>query len=434
MKNRILSVLIILALALCPAAFAEEAAQTPEERIAELEQLLAEKDARIADLEAQLAAAGTNGFAPTDAAAEFEGGTVTIEEARAEYEYRAYYYSAFGLESEEYDDIIKQEVLASLVEDAILRAKATEFGLYDLTEEDMKEIEQQAADSFEENVAYYMSFRMVEGKTDEEIRQETIEYLAGEEYTLESVKETLINQTWRDRLYEYVTQNIELTDETFRQHYEGELASAELTYAADPTEYEYARMDGTVVLWNPEGYRRVKAILIGFDDAELDKYTQLTIDLENAADDETRSRLLDEIDALYVSLQPIVDEVEGRIQAGEDFMLLVDEYSADENTIVEPTRSEGYYVSADSQVYTDAFREAAMALENIGDVSAPVKTDLGVYILKYESDVAPGAVAFEDVQEALRETALSAIADKTYNETVEKWLEEANIVYHPDRF
>ena len=433
MKNRILSVLIILALALCPVAFAEETAQTPEERIAELETLLAEKDARIAELEAALAAAKSEGFALTDAAAEFEGGTVTIEEARAEYEYRAYYYSAFGLGSEEYDDIIKQEVLESLAEDAILRAKAAEFGLYDLTEEDMKEIEQQANESFEENVAYYMSFRMVEGKTDEEIRQETIEYLAGEEYTLESVKQTLINQTWRDRLYEYVTQNVELTEENFRQHYEGELAGAELTYSADLMEYEYARMDGAVVLWNPEGYRRVKAILIGFDDAELDKYTQLAIDLENAADDETRSRLLNEIDALYTSLQPIVDEVEDRISAGEDFMLLVDEYSADENTVVEPTRSEGYYVSNASQVYTDAFRDAAMALENIGDVSAPVKTDLGVYILKYEADVTPGAVAFEDVQEALKETALSAIADETYNETVEKWLEEANIVYYPER-
>ena len=435
MKKHALTALIAaLFCLLTPLAMAEPADDlaAAQARIAELEAELAEKDARIAALEAQLlAAGGYDGSAP---AAEFNGGVVTVAEARAEYEYRAYYYSSFDMDADEYSDLIKQEVLQSLVEDAILRQKAEEFGLYELTQADMEAVEQKARETYEDTVAYYMVYRVREGKTDEEVRQETVDYLAGEDYTLESVTQTLMNQTWRDRLYAYVTRDLTLTDAALEDYYRSELTSAELTYGADPLEYEYARMDGTPVLWNPEGYRRVKAILIGFDDAQQEALSDLLIDLENAADDGERARLLAAVDELYAALQPRVDEALSRAQSGEDFMALVDAYSADDMTTTEPTRSSGYYVSAASEVYMDEFRDAAMALNAPGDISQPVRSDLGVYILRYEADVPAGPVPFEEVRDQLTDSALEGMRDQLYNETVERWLEEADIVYHPDRF
>ena len=433
MKRFSLVALLLTLALLCPLARAEapETLEAAQARIAELETQLAEKDARIAELEALLDTPAA--FDEDAAAVEFEGGVVTVEEARAEYEYRAYYYSSFDLSPEEYDDTLKQEVLESLAEDAVLRLKAEELGLYDLSQADLEAIDAQAEQAYEETVTYYMAYRVREGKTDEEIRQETIDYLAGEDYTLESVKRTLMNQTWRERLYNQVTADVVLTDEALRQYYDSELTSAEMTYTADPLEYEYARMDGTAVLWNPEGYRRVEAILIGFDDAAQERLTDLLIDLENAPDEAARGPLLDEVDALYAALQPKVDEVLGRIDSGEDFMALVDAYSTDEYTTTEPTRSAGYYVSANSQVFMDEFREAAMALENPGDISQPVRSDLGFYILRYVDEVPAGPVPYEEVRDQLSESALEGMRDQYYNETVEGWLKEANIVYHPER-
>ena len=423
---------MLLVLALCCALPLSAGAEADAAaRIAELEAQLAERDARIAELEAQL---GIGAFADGDAAAEFEGGVITVEEARAEYEYRAYYYTSFGLEAGDYNDVIKQEVLESLVEDAILRAKAEEYGLYGLSREDQEAIERQAEQSFEDTVAYYMGFRAAEGKTDAEVRQETIEYLAGEDYTLEGVVRTLTNQTWRDRLYDYVTRDVQLTDEALAGFYEREVTSAELTYSADPLEYEYARMDGATVLWNPEGYRRVKAILVGFSPEAQIALAGLRLELDNTTDEAERARVQGEIDSLYTGLDPIVSEVLGRVQAGDDFMLLVDEYSADDATRTEPTRTSGYYVSANSQVYMAGFPEAAMALANIGDISAPVRTDLGYYIIRYEGDVTPGPVPFDEVKEQLAASALEDMRDQLYNSTVEQWLADAHIVYHPDRF
>ena len=188
------------------------------------------------------------------------------------------------------------------------------------------------------------------------------------------------------------------------------------------------------MLWNPEGYRRVKALLIGFSDAAQIACAQLRVNLDAASDEAERARQQGQLDQLYESLLPTVEEVQGRIRAGDDFMALIDAYSCDEASTTEPTRSAGYYVSADSQTLTDTFREAAMALNAPGDVSEPVRAEQGYYILKYEADVTPGPVPYEEVREQLAENALEAQRDQAFNETVEAWLAEANIVYHPERF
>ena len=438
---RILAILTALLLS-CSGALAEApSVESLQARIEALEEELETKTARIEALEAALDEAHSalwdrtdHSAVDTNVAAEFKGGVITAKEARNEYEYRAYYYNSFGLGEDDDTDSVKLEVLESLVEDAILRQKAEEFGLYELSSEDMAALEAQAQAAFEENVAYYMAYRASEGKTDAELRQETIEYLAGEDYTLEGVLETLRNQTWRDRLRAYITRDVMLADDDIEAYYLSELTAEELAYTADPLEYEYARMDGIPVLWNPEGYRRVKNILIGFRDEDAFTYAQLQLDLENAQNDGERALLFGEMDALYEGLMPIVSEVLDRLQAGEDFMLLVDEFSADEASRTEPSRSTGYFVSAESQVYPTAFRDAAMAMESIGDISEPVRGDYGINILYYEADVVPGAVPYEEAWGWLTERALESLRNKVYNETVEGWLEEAEIAYYPENF
>ena len=77
-------------------------------------------------------AATANGD-PDAAAAEFDGGVVTVAEASAEYQTIASYYQLMGMNEADYADSAKREVLSGLVETKLLELKAKEAGVYELT-------------------------------------------------------------------------------------------------------------------------------------------------------------------------------------------------------------------------------------------------------------------------------------------------------------
>ena len=56
---------------------------------------------------------------------------------------------------------------------------------------------------------------------------------------------------------------------------------------------------------------------------------ELNAQIEETGDQATISAALAEIETIYRSLDAIVAEVQGRIAAGDDFNLLIDEYGAD---------------------------------------------------------------------------------------------------------
>lgn len=393
---------------------------------------------RIAALEAQLAqlqggsekpVQAANAYPADAAAAEFKGGVVTVGEASEAYALIASYYEMMGADEAEYAEEAKKETLRSLVEDRILEQKAKEYGVYEISEEQRAEIEAEVKESFDANVDYYLDFRFDESVSEDELRQETIEYLAENGYEYDALVEDAMQNVWRDNLRERMISDIEITDENVRAYFDSQAESAAMRYAADFSEYEADREMGGVVVWNPAGVRTVQAILIAFDNDQIHRYLELQTALENGETDK-----LSQIDALYAELEPRVQEVRGKLASGEDFLTIADQYSEDGNLAAEPARSTGYYVSAQSESYGDDFAAAAMALENIGDISEPVNVDGGIYILRYVSDVPEGAVAYEDVADSLRIQCEEEIKAEKYNDIVEQWIEEADVKYYTDRF
>ena len=88
----------------------------------------------------------------------------------------------------------------------------------------------------------------------------------------------------------------------------------------------------------------------------------------------------------------------------------------------------GYAVAADMTSFDTAFVEAAMALEKPGDYSGKVKGgSYGYYIIRYEGDEPEGPIALDEVKEKISSALLSTRQNTVYNETVEKWVEEAGI-------
>ena len=208
---------------------------------------VAELEARIAELEAENAELRELLSQEESArllAARFNGGVITVSEAKAEYDYLAYYYEQLGMNPDDYEDVIKNEVLNNLTEDAILVLKAQEMGVYEPSAEEEAEIRQRAEESLNEMIEYYLAFQADPALSDEENRAAVEEFLAGEGTTLESLMESLTSQGWRDRLYEAVTADFAVTDEQLRAYYDEACATAELTYTADPQSYETDRLNG----------------------------------------------------------------------------------------------------------------------------------------------------------------------------------------------
>ena len=126
-----------------------------EEQIAALEARIAELEAENAELRELLSQEESARLL----AARFDGGVITVSEAKAEYDYLAYYYEQLGMDPDDHEDTIKNEVLSNLTEDAILTLKAQELGVYAPSAEEEAEIRARAQASLDEMVDYYLAYQ-----------------------------------------------------------------------------------------------------------------------------------------------------------------------------------------------------------------------------------------------------------------------------------
>lgn len=285
-----------------------------EEEVARLQAQIEELEAENAELRELLSQEASARLV----AVRFNGGVITVSEAKEEYAARASFYEDAELDLDEYEDVIKESVLEDLTQEAVLRLKAQELGVYEPDEEEAAQIRARAQESFEEMIEYYLPYQSDPARSDEENRAAVEMYLAAEGTTLEGMIETLTAQGWSDRLYEAATADLDLEGEDLRAYFDTALASAQMNYATNPQAYEADRMNGEVVLFNPEGYRRVKRILIAFDEAAEQSMTSLLAQMEQATAQEEITSLLAQMDALYEQLDETAQEVRARLDAGED--------------------------------------------------------------------------------------------------------------------
>ncbi len=154
------------------------------------------------------------------------------------------------------------------------------------------------------------------------------------------------------------------------------------------------------------------------------------------ADIEAKQKAVEEAEAACLaSVKDKTDEIYAKIEAGDDFAALIEEYGEDPGMKNEPTASRGYYVCAAQGNWDEHFNEGAMSLEKVGDVTmTPVISSSGVHIIRYETDVTSGPVALDDIREKLHDTTLNDRKDEHYDDVLSDIVEALNPVYHMDAF
>ena len=87
----------------------------------------------------------------------------------------------------------------------------------------------------------------------------------------------------------------------------------------------------------------------------------------------------------------------------------------------------GYPVAEASSLYGDEFKNGAMALAQIGDVSGVVETDYGYFILCYAKDLPSGEADFEARREAETTEALESAKDAVFSDYIDAMINDANV-------
>lgn len=426
--------------------------------------------------------------------ATYDGGQVTQEDVMAsfssQYTYMSQMYSMYGISmTSDIMSNVEQSVVENEIQNIAIAKQMESRGL-SLDADKLTEIQAEADEHYQE--AYDSFYANATGENDE-VRAKQTEYdLAVNGYSrdalynmeLASANYDLIEQTVRDEI-------AEVTEDQLTAAYDEKVSADEDTYTAAPGSFGSAMTsDTSTVYWVPEGYRTVKHILVvpesdalsavtdarkALEDAEkaledlrseLDSLNDEDAGAEAEADTEaeeteaeeteagrTAEEIQADIDAAEANLEALkadvdkaeadclasvqekLDEIYGKIEAGEDFESLIEAYGEDPGMKNEPTKSRGYYVSSASTNWDANFTAGAMALANVGDVSeTPVISTSGVHIIRYESDVTAGAVALDEVRETLYEDTLESMKAEHFDSELESWVNALNPQYSLSAF
>ena len=428
----------------------------------------------------------------TDVLATIDGEDVTWSDIKSVYaNLVSQYGSYYDLTQQANVDLFRAVALENCLTEELMMQKAKEFGVDQLTQEEIDAAVAQADSDWDAAIDNYISYfysDLTEESSEEEkaaAEQEAVSYYNDAGYTPESLREDYQRYSVLGKVEDMMTQDDTVTDQEVEDLYQSLVAADKELYENDIAAYEsynsyvdqmamYAALYGTssdldYAWYKPDGFRAVKHILLPVDEELMTAYTDLqarweeqqeaaaaaeesageTVEATDAAATEataeptatpepvTEAQVNEAKAAIFDSLADTIDEINQKIAEGVDFDELIATYGVNEDgtasdpgMTTEPYMTSGYEVCSASTAYVPEFVEAAMSIDSVGGVSAPYLSSYGVHIVKYIGDVEGGPIPMTDEQrEAKRQSLLASKQNELYAATLESWLAEADITY-----
>ena len=319
---------------------------------------------------------------------------------------------------------LKENYIAQMVEDKVLEKKIKELGLDQVTDEEKAAAEQEIQDWYDEQYAALVeNFKTDDTVEDPEAKAaETIEnYLSQYGLTLDQMKENSVASISSDKLYDYVTKDVTVTEEEAKIEFANKVAAAKEKYDADLSAYVSDFENGATIYYTPKGCYYIKHILISLTDEQKQDIKNLRAD-----DDETVAATADEKREEYLlTIREKAESVLKLVDEGGDFEALMEEYGEDPGMKNEAYKN-GYLTYAGDTGFVTEFADACAALTEDGMTSGLVGSDFGYHIIRRVSTVPSGEATFEDVKDSLMESMLTDKKSTTYDPQVEAWVKEVN--------
>ena len=317
-----------------------------------------------------------------------------------------------------YDEAIEYMIVNQLVPEA----RAAELGLDQFTDAELAEINAEAAEYYEQQLDAYvegMGANLSDSEK-ESFREELRAYWNEMGTTVESAQETHRFNKVKARLLE--TMDVEISDEEIAQVYEEQVQKDEDFFKDNILAYEYFTEYMQSDVWYvPEGYRGVLQILLYADEALCDAYEDAVSageGVEEAAQ------------AIIASKQSAIDAIYARLDAGEDFVSVMLDYTQDPGMDDDRIAS-GYPVHVKSTVWGKEFATGAFSeeMQQVGDVSQPIASKYGVHILYYLRDIPGGRIAMD---ERIRESITTYLTNQKRVEILASWADDYDVTYNQD--
>ena len=234
---------------------------------------------------------------------------------------------------------------------------------------------------------------------------------------METYKEELTQELIVRKVKAYYTKDITVTDDEVKEKYEYELEVQTNNIVQQPSAIEQNLLFGAQILYYPQGYMYARHILVSFEAATRGA---AAIEYVNGNISEY-NRIINEA---VPTVQARVEEIQSKLAAGEDFATVMEQYSDDKTLNEEPYFTNGFLIGSYSQFDITEYLDAVATLEHAGDISDPVPTYMGVYIIECVKPLG-GPVPLEDVWESLRNTMIEQKKAYTWSSLGESWIEQA---------
>lgn len=232
-----------------------------------------------------------------------------------------------------------------------------------------------------------------------------------------------------ERTVETVRSNIssgyEPTEKAIQNYYDT-YQSIQRNYIIDNKSYYDQYAAESVNLYVPEGFYYVKNLLIAIPEEKRTEITNLRNDGKEEEADKLRNEELDKI-------RSKATEVMNRLQRGDSYEDLLAQYGEDPGMESGGQYAEtGYRVYEGIRGYDEDFVNGAIALKNEGDISEPIESDFGFFIIKLMEKTEARDVPLEEVHDKIREVLIKTKANEYYEEIYENWKRNAVIVENKD--
>ncbi len=361
----------------------------------------------------------------------FDIGQVRFDEVYEAFQQQMAFYrelsQASGVDltpSPEEEISLQMEITRDLAMDRLIDFYLSEQGVQLVTQQDEEALYQKAQQDYaliyQENLGYYRDM----GLAEDEAKRQAERYMQENGLSISDLYESELESRRRAALTELFVGNAQPDEAQIQAVYDELLASDRAYYSENPADYPTDALYNDVPpLWVPEGCRRVRLLILSFDEDDMIAYDELLSREDPPAE---------ALDQLFFHLAAKADELTNRLGSGES----LDALAAGLDTSLLPSEllsPDGIAVNESFDLIGDEAVQAAMALKQPGDISKPVRCPWGLVFVQYLDAISPGPRPLSEVREAISDIALSSLREQLYAQKLTQLAEDANLTFFFDR-
>ncbi len=417
----------------------------------------------------------------TAVAAEVGDVKITLGELKTTYDSYVAYFSSYGYDVAGDVDFLTS-VVETLAQAELMKLKAKEAGVSDLTAEQQAELDSRVQVELDSLYEYFKAEAEAEAGTDAavDVEARTMELIVAEAASVMGdpdatyddyvayITDTLLEGYLQELLEDEMLKDVKIEDSAVEAEYNALLEEQQAYFAETPEAYKFDQeayeMSGTApVAYAPEGYSRILHLFVPFAEALPDDYAANEVDMEiireeygalaietelgSAAEDakSEMAALLKEYvnlmaanEAMYENhisaARAEAESLYAELEGGADFASLVKEKGGDDGYQGYDVYTEkGILIAKDlacDNDWSDAVKTHFAEL-SVGEYSEAFADDDGYHIIFYVGDEPAGNVAFDAVAEDIRGYLLEDQRLAEWEALVNAWMSDGTVTYYP---